>query len=113
MKFITFEDPTGIYETVFFPKVYHQYCHLLNAERTYIIKGRVEEDFGAVTVTVHWMGFLDRGSSSGYQGKRIRKNGQVFQGREKIPSGMHQEGKSLLPDTWYSSIRVPHPEMVR
>ena len=58
MKFITFEDPTGIYETVFFPKVYHQYCHLLNAERPYIIKGRVEEDFGAVTVTVLRMEFI-------------------------------------------------------
>jgi error-prone DNA polymerase len=74
MKFITFEDPTGIYETVFFPKVYHQYCHLLNAERTYIIKGRVEEDFGAVTVTVHWVGLLTCGGLSGYQGNRVQRN---------------------------------------
>ncbi|MBW2095663.1 MAG: DNA polymerase III subunit alpha [Deltaproteobacteria bacterium] len=58
MKFITFEDPTGIYETVFFPEIYHRYCHLLNAARPYIIKGRVEEDFGAVAVTVLHMGFI-------------------------------------------------------
>jgi len=83
MKFITFEDPTGIYETVFFPKVYHRYCHLLNASRPYLLKGRVEENFGVVTVTVHRLRFLDCGSSSGYQGNRTRKNGQVFQSREK------------------------------
>lgn len=70
MKFITFEDLTGIYETVFFPEVYHQYCHLLNAARPYLIKGRVEEDFGAVTVTVLRLGFLDCSSSSGCRGNR-------------------------------------------
>jgi error-prone DNA polymerase len=58
MKFITFEDPTGVYETVFFPKVYYQYCHLLNGPRPYLIKGKVEEDFGAVMVTVLQMQFI-------------------------------------------------------
>ena len=60
MKFVSFEDPTGIYETVFFPKPYNQYCHMLNATRPYILKGKVEEAFGAITVTVNWIGFLDR-----------------------------------------------------
>jgi error-prone DNA polymerase len=60
MKFISFEDTTGIYETVFFPEVYHRYCHMLNASRPYIIKGRVEEDSGSINITVEWVGFLDR-----------------------------------------------------
>ena len=60
MKFISFEDTTGIYETVFFPKVYDRYCHMLNASRPYIIKGKVEEDFGAININVGWVGFLDR-----------------------------------------------------
>ena len=60
MKFVSFEDPTGIYETVFFPKVYNRFCHMLNAARPYILKGRVEEDFGAINITVNWIGFLDR-----------------------------------------------------
>jgi DNA polymerase III alpha subunit len=59
MKFISFEDTTGIYETVLFPKVYHQHCHMLNATRPYILKGKVEEDFDAITLTVTWIGFLD------------------------------------------------------
>ncbi|MBN2060919.1 MAG: hypothetical protein JW882_10960, partial [Deltaproteobacteria bacterium] len=60
MKFISFEDMTGIYEAVLFPKVYNHYCHMLNASRPYIIKGRVEEDFSAININVQWIGFLDR-----------------------------------------------------
>ena len=60
MKFVSFEDTTGIYETVFFPKVYHQFCHMLSEMRPYLLKGKVEEDFTAVTLTVHWIEFLDK-----------------------------------------------------
>ncbi|MBW1779659.1 MAG: DNA polymerase III subunit alpha [Deltaproteobacteria bacterium] len=60
MKFITFEDTTAAYEAVFFPKVYRRFCHLLNAARPYILKGRVEEIFGAINITVSEMGFLDK-----------------------------------------------------
>ena len=60
MKFVSFEDTTGIYETVFFPKIYNNYCHMLNAERPYLLKGKVDMDFGSINVNVQWMGFLDR-----------------------------------------------------
>jgi error-prone DNA polymerase len=60
MKFVTFEDQTGIYETVFFPKAYHRFCHMLNAERPYLLKGTVQENRGAITMTVNWIGFLDQ-----------------------------------------------------
>jgi error-prone DNA polymerase len=60
MKFISFEDTTGLYETAFFPKVYNQFCYMLHGLRPYILKGRVEEDFGSITLTVSWIGFLDR-----------------------------------------------------
>jgi error-prone DNA polymerase len=75
MKFVSFEDQTGIYETVLFPKVYNQVCHLLNGSRPYILKGTVEEDFGAITLTVNWIGFLDktkRDVPSHRKGKRGR-----------------------------------------
>jgi DNA polymerase III alpha subunit len=60
MKFVPFEDITGIYETVFFPKAYHQFCHVLNEMRPYLLKGKVEQDFTAVTPRMHWIDFLDR-----------------------------------------------------
>jgi error-prone DNA polymerase len=59
MQFTSFEDQTGIYEAVLFPRVYHRYCHLLSADRAYILRGRVEETFGAVSLNVKWIGFPD------------------------------------------------------
>ena len=60
MKFVSFEDTTGLYETVFFPKMYNRFCYMLNEMRPYILKGKVEEDFGSITLTVTWIRFLDR-----------------------------------------------------
>jgi error-prone DNA polymerase len=63
MKFITFEDPTGSYETVFFPRVYDRYCHLFGGGKPFLLEGMVDEDFGAVTVTVDRMGFFGQDPS--------------------------------------------------
>lgn len=52
MEFISFEDTTAIYETTFFPQAYEKYCHLLSHSQPYILTGKVEEDFGAVALTV-------------------------------------------------------------
>ena len=60
MKFITFEDLTAVYEAVFFPRVYHRFCHMLNVTGPYILKGRVEETFNAINITVSRVGFLDK-----------------------------------------------------
>ena len=60
MKFVSFEDTTGIYETVLFPKVYDRFCHMLNEMRPYLLKGKVESDFTAITLTVEWIDFLDK-----------------------------------------------------
>ena len=52
MEFLTFEDETGLVETTFFPEAYSRFCALLDRSRPFILKGRVDEDFGAVTLTV-------------------------------------------------------------
>jgi len=33
---------------------------MLNEMRPYFLKGKVEEDFTAVTLTVNWIEFMDR-----------------------------------------------------
>jgi error-prone DNA polymerase len=58
MEFISFEDTTAIYETVFFPKTYRKFCYMLSHSRPYILKGKVEEEFGAVTLNVRQVKFL-------------------------------------------------------
>ena len=52
MEFLTFEDDTGLVETVCFPEVYRRFCAVLDKSRPFILTGKVEEDFGAVTLTV-------------------------------------------------------------
>ncbi|NOZ57260.1 MAG: DNA polymerase III subunit alpha, partial [Calditrichaeota bacterium] len=52
MEFVSFEDTTAIYDTTFFPRAYERFVHLLSANRPFLLTGKVEEDFGAVTLTV-------------------------------------------------------------
>ncbi|SDO75086.1 DNA polymerase III subunit alpha [Desulforhopalus singaporensis] len=52
MEFLTFEDETGQVETTFFPEVYRAHAHLLRTGAGYLVTGLVEEDFGALTLTV-------------------------------------------------------------
>jgi error-prone DNA polymerase len=53
MEFISFEDTSALYETTLFPEAYARFCHLLNRSRPYVLTGTVEEDFGALTMTVN------------------------------------------------------------
>ncbi|MBI9084410.1 MAG: DNA polymerase III subunit alpha [Desulfobacterales bacterium] len=52
MQFLTFEDETGLVEATFFPEAYRRFCHVLDRTRPFLLTGMVEEDFGAVTLTV-------------------------------------------------------------
>ncbi len=52
MEFLTFEDETGIVEPTFFPQTYHRFCHMIDRRRPYLLTGKVEEDWGAITLTV-------------------------------------------------------------
>jgi DNA polymerase-3 subunit alpha/error-prone DNA polymerase len=52
MEFLTFEDETGIVETTFFPKTYDRFCHLIDRGRPYLLDGKVEQNWGAATLTV-------------------------------------------------------------
>ena len=59
MEFLTFEDDTGLIETVFFPKAYRRFCAILDRSHPFILHGKVEEDFGAITMTVNRVEALD------------------------------------------------------
>jgi DNA polymerase-3 subunit alpha/error-prone DNA polymerase len=52
MEFISFEDETALYETTLFPEEYELYRHLLFEQRPLIVRGLVENDRGAITVTI-------------------------------------------------------------
>ncbi len=52
MEFVTFEDETGVIETTFFPRVYERFCSILDYGHPFILTGKVDEQFGACTLTV-------------------------------------------------------------
>ncbi len=52
MKFVTFEDETGLVESVFFPDAYRRYADVLEYGKPFLLYGLVEDDFGAQSFTV-------------------------------------------------------------
>jgi error-prone DNA polymerase len=59
MEFLSFEDTTALYETTFFPRAYARFCSMMTKVRPYLLTGRVEEDFGAISLNVSDLRFLD------------------------------------------------------
>ena len=55
MQFISFEDETAIFETVFFPKVFKKNALRLWSQAPYVLTGRVDSEFGAISLNVHDM----------------------------------------------------------
>ncbi|MHC1724605.1 MAG: DNA polymerase III subunit alpha [Syntrophobacteraceae bacterium] len=54
MEFFTFEDKSGIFETVFFPKPFRRFCQDLDMSHAYLIHGRVESEFDVVSLTAEY-----------------------------------------------------------
>jgi DNA-directed DNA polymerase III PolC len=52
MQFISFEDETAIFETVFFPRVYKKYALKLHYQKAYILHGKVDSEFGVISLNV-------------------------------------------------------------
>jgi DNA polymerase III alpha subunit len=52
MDFVSLEDETALYETVFFPEAYTRFRHLLLDQRPLVVTGTVASDQGALNVVV-------------------------------------------------------------
>ncbi|MDH4348735.1 MAG: DNA polymerase III subunit alpha, partial [Gemmatimonadota bacterium] len=60
MEFATFDDGTGLIEGVLFPAIYRSRGHVLFDQGPFLLRGKVEEEFGAVTLTVTGLDRLER-----------------------------------------------------
>jgi len=60
MEFVTFDDGEGLIEAVLFPQVYRERGHVLFDQGPFIFRGKVEEEFGAVTLTLTGIDRLQR-----------------------------------------------------
>ncbi|HEV8336796.1 MAG TPA: DNA polymerase III subunit alpha [Candidatus Polarisedimenticolia bacterium] len=61
MEFLSFEDTTDIYETTFFPRAYDRFCRILTNTRPFLLRGKVEADYSALTLTVEEARWLEAG----------------------------------------------------
>jgi len=59
MEFVTFEDTSATFETTFFPRAYARFCRALTRHRPYLLRGKVETQFGVATLNVQWVGGLN------------------------------------------------------
>jgi len=60
MQFATFDDGDGLVEAVLFPEVYRTRGHVLFDQGPFLLRGKVEEEFGAITLTVTHLERVDR-----------------------------------------------------
>jgi len=58
MEFATFEDETDIFEVTLFPEAYRRFGALLCSPGPFLIKGRVEDQYGAATLRAGRLGDL-------------------------------------------------------
>jgi DNA polymerase-3 subunit alpha/error-prone DNA polymerase len=64
MQFLSFEDETGLIECTLFAREYKRYCHLLYRKGPLLLKGYLDEDFGARTFTIEQMAGPDTESTT-------------------------------------------------
>ncbi|MFO7768964.1 MAG: DNA polymerase III subunit alpha [bacterium] len=76
MEFISFEDATALYEVTVFPAVYRRYASRLLTRGPFVLTGRVEEEWGAVSLTLERLRVL---------------------GGEKCPGPINGETHPLVP----------------
>ncbi len=58
MEFATLEDETDIFEVTLFPDAYRRYGRLLRSAGPFLVKGKVEDQFGSLTVTAAYIDYL-------------------------------------------------------
>jgi error-prone DNA polymerase len=60
MIFVSFEDEQAIFETVLFPDAFNRFYSVLDDGWAFLIHGRVEEDLGAVAISVRQLVMVSR-----------------------------------------------------
>ncbi len=58
MQFATLEDEWGLFEATLFPQAARRFGHLLESCGSFLVAGRVEEQYGALTITASHLGHL-------------------------------------------------------
>ncbi len=60
MEFATFDDGHGLIESVLFPEIFRRRGHVLYDQGPFVFRGKVEQEFGAISVTITSLDRLER-----------------------------------------------------
>jgi DNA polymerase III alpha subunit len=90
MEFATFDDGHGLIETVIFPEVYKTRTHVLFDQGPFLLRGKVEEEFGVVSLTVLDVKRVDRLRGRGSP-RRRDKVGTVAAALAPLRAGINQD----------------------
>jgi DNA polymerase III alpha subunit len=60
MQFATFDDGHGLIEAVLFPDIHRKRSHALFDQGPFLFRGKVEQAFGAISVTMTGLERLER-----------------------------------------------------
>ena len=58
MEFLTLEDEHGLWECTLFPSAYRRFGKQIGPWGPYLVEGKVEEQYGAITVTLNSLKLL-------------------------------------------------------
>jgi len=92
MEFVTFEDESGLYETVFFPEAFKRFCSRLDRDRAYWLEGKVEQEYGALNLVVDRLHALPLPGSDDHAPAGGARRTKDWGGMPRAVTGM--EGKS-------------------
>jgi len=70
MIFVSFEDENAIFETVLFPDAFERFYPLLDGGWAFLIYGRVEDDLGALAISVEKLVTVSRQTEEDDDGRR-------------------------------------------
>jgi DNA polymerase III alpha subunit len=85
MIFVSFEDELAIFETVLFPDAFNRFYHLLDDGWAFLIYGRVEDDLGAVAISVERLVMMSRRTGEAVGAAEAGAAGRASQAAAAVP----------------------------
>ncbi len=94
MIFVSFEDEQSVFETVLFPSAFDRYYPLLDDGWAFLIHGRVQDDQGALAISVDRLVRVSRREGEGDDAVAPDARSQAGEGRRELVAA----GMAVAPD---------------
>ena len=96
MIFVSFEDEQAIYETVLFPDAFDRFYPLLDDGWAFLVYGRVQDDLGALAISVEKLVTISRRSEEEQESMRGAAAGNATVAPERPPVFMWGRAQAAM-----------------